>query len=146
MQVGLGLGLGLPPVKCHSASLKWNFAGRTVSGGWIRGNADGWGLLSPSSAGRSDQTDPSAAIGVLWRYTVHGMIPRGQVQMMPPTLTRALGRHPGPNYATFRSACRPQCRERQENTTVKSPIGQNVTQDLLLILVMSIVHAARALA
>lgn len=73
------------------------------------------------------------------------MIPRGQVQMMPPTLARALGRHPGPNYAAFRSACRPQCRERQESTTVKSPIGHNVTQDLLLTLVMSIAHAAATL-
>lgn len=66
--------------------------------------------------------------------------------MMPPALARALGRHVGPNYAVFRSACRPQCRDRQLNTTVKSPIGRNVTQYCLLILVMSIVHAARDLA
>lgn len=65
--------------------------------------------------------------------------------MIPPALARALGRHAGPNYAVFRSACRPQCRERHNNTTVKSPIGQNVTQDRLLILALSIVHAARAL-
>lgn len=36
--------VALPPV-CVG------FAGWTVSEGWIRGNADAWGLLSPSSAG-----------------------------------------------------------------------------------------------
>lgn len=123
-----------------------------AGGGWSREGVDSGkcrclGTPFPfQRRARSDQTDPSAAIGVLLRYTVHGMIPReGGMQMMPPALARALGRHPGPNYAVFRSACRPQCREGQDNTTVKSPIGQNVTQDRLLIWVMTIAHAARAL-
>lgn len=91
---------------------------------------------------RSDQTEPSVAIGVRSRYSVYGLISRGEVQIIAPTLTLVLGRHAGPYYAIFRSACRPHCRERQQNTTVKSP---NVTQDRLSVLGMTIAHAARAL-
>ena len=47
---------------------------------------------------------------------------------------RYSGRHADPNVE-----------KRQLSTTVKSPIGQNVTQDRLPVLVMTIAHAAKAL-